>query len=86
MAQIKDILCHISVEIADRKRICHRHRRKHSIQSGEACLIVKDGSGYKRNYCLPYAIDLLKAARSRINEISNDLGLGKDGLPSGGNE
>jgi hypothetical protein len=51
MPKIRDIICHVSVEIASRSRICHRNRKEHSIQRGEACLVVKDDSGGKKNYC-----------------------------------
>ena len=56
----RDVLKHVCVEIAERRRKCHRDKN-HSISKGEKCLVVVDGSfGGSKNYdsvqtrsCLP---------------------------------
>jgi hypothetical protein len=73
MPKVRDIVCHVCVETASRSRICHRHRSEHSIQRGEACLVVKDGSGGKKNYCKSYAAEVLASAHRRLAGFEQEL-------------
>ncbi len=56
MAKIKQVLKHVCVETAKRKRMCHRDRDSHEISSGTQCLVIKDeASSSKRNPAQFYA-------------------------------
>ena len=73
MAKVKDVLIHVIVETAARKRKCHRSK-KHSVSAGSACMVVKDGL-YKRNYCGECAGEILSLARARLASIRQQLGI-----------
>jgi hypothetical protein len=76
MPKIRDVLTHVSVEMAIRQRICHRNRQEHSVDKGELCLVIKDSStGGKKNYCTDCAPAILDRAKSRLAEIETELGL-----------
>jgi hypothetical protein len=75
MPKVRDIICRVSVEIAERKRICHRHRNGYSIFGGEACLVVRDDSGGKKNYCKVCAAEILISAKRRLAKFEQDLGV-----------
>lgn len=77
MPRIKSVLGHVSVEVAQRKRICYRHRAgktAHDIVKGEACLVVQGTDGGKRNYCRDAADDILSKAEAELGELRADLG------------
>jgi hypothetical protein len=63
----------ISAEVvpAGRKRKCY-HAQKHVIVKGDLCLEVKDGMALK-GYCVPCAIAMIEAARSRLDEFRSAL-------------
>jgi hypothetical protein len=63
------------VEEAQRRRICHRKRGKHSIEKGAVCLVISDENGRPKNYCIACAPEILKKAQQRIAEFSAALGL-----------
>lgn len=74
MHQIKDIIIHVSVEVAGRTRKCHHSRGKHSISKGEPCLVIKGGSyNAARNYCRECAEPILKKAELRLAEICSRI-------------
>jgi hypothetical protein len=73
MAQVKDILVHVEVEIAGARRICHRDRKKHSITKGIACLAVYESDGQRRNYCGPCAKAILTKAKIKLAGIEEQL-------------
>ena len=70
MAQIRDILVHVSASEAVHKRKCHK-MSKHEIKSGEAFLEVRNskGLGYK-NYCLECARPIMGLATEKIAELN----------------
>lgn len=75
MPKVRDILVHVSVETAERRRKCHRNR-KHSIQQGDGCLVIKGGAfNSKRNYCQQCAAEILGRARKRLAEFNGGLRL-----------
>lgn len=77
MAKVRDILCHVTVEVAASRRKCHRSRGKHSIAKDVAHLAVKGGPfGARQNYCATCAKSMLSSARMRLNELELQLGLG----------
>jgi len=66
--KVKDVLVHVVVEVAVRKRKCHRSRGKHDIRAGESCLVVRDGLS-PRNYCRDCSTPILEFAASRLTEL-----------------
>lgn len=70
MPAVKDILRHVSTEVAGRKRKCYRYPTKHVITKGELCLVVKDGSQTKNTYCLICAHEILHKAQIRLTDLT----------------
>jgi len=78
MPQIKSVLGHVSVETAQRMRICYRHRAgksAHNVVKGEACLVVHGADGSDRNYCRDAADEILSKAQSDLNALTSALSL-----------
>lgn len=78
MPQVKSVLGHVSVETAQRKRICYRHRSgkaAHDIVKEDACLVVRGTDGGQRNYCRDAAHDILSKAQVELDEMMSALGL-----------
>ncbi len=75
MPQIRDVLTHVWVEVAVRRRICHRNRNEHGIEAGESCLVIKDAAGGKKNYCTECAPAILNLASERVAELEAELGI-----------
>jgi hypothetical protein len=73
MAAIRDIVAHVDIEVAERKRICHRNRRKHSVLSGQKCLAIHEHDGGRKNYCLPCAIEILGKAKAKLFALEQDI-------------
>lgn len=70
----RDIVKHVSVEIAKAKRKCHRSKQ-HRIAMGETCVVIKEGSfGSSKNYCAVCAIEILNAADQRLLGLRQELG------------
>jgi hypothetical protein len=75
MAQTRDILIHVSVGTAIRRRKCHHSRGKHHIVSGERFLMIREGSGLgSKNYCKVCAAPMLAAAKEKFVSIIQALG------------
>ena len=75
MAQIRDILVHVSVENAKGQRSCTR-KKKRKIAKGEACLVVKTGAmNSPKSYCQENAHPMLDKAWHKLNEIYASLDL-----------
>lgn len=75
MPKVRDVLTHVTVETAKRKRICHRDRVDgHSIPSGIRCLVIKDAAtGGSKNYCLDHGNEILDAAEKRLGGLRTEL-------------
>ncbi|MCP5069702.1 MAG: hypothetical protein GY946_24305 [bacterium] len=73
MPAVRRILGHVSVEIAAAKRKCHRNSKHHKISKGEACLVIRDSSGSKKNYCGECAPAILDIAQTDLDEIADRL-------------
>lgn len=58
MPAVKNILKHVRVEQAVRKRTCERNRVKHIIKAGDHCLVIQDGQEVP-NYCFNCAGEIL---------------------------
>jgi hypothetical protein len=78
MAQVKRLLLHVAVELAERRRTCHRNRRKHVITTGMACLAVFEGPrGTRRNYCPECALPILRLAQEDVTALVRALEAGE---------
>ena len=74
MAKTRDILGHVQVEVAERRRKCHHSRGEHSIPQDTAHLTVKGGSfGARKNYCPECARQILDLAKSRLDDMERAL-------------
>jgi predicted phosphoribosyltransferase len=74
MPKVRDILNHASVEVASRKRICHRKRNDHSVLAGQPCLVVKDGATMgSKNYCATCSAEILDQAKAKIASLEKQL-------------
>jgi hypothetical protein len=70
----RDILKHVSVEIAKARRKCYRDR-SHQIAKGERCLVIREGSfGGSKNYCSVCAAAILTAAESKQAALRRGIG------------
>jgi hypothetical protein len=76
MPKVKQIMKHVSVEEALRKRKCHRKPTAHTIAKDEVCLVVKDeASGGSRNYCSECAEPILDQAQDDLDTLRAELEL-----------
>jgi hypothetical protein len=74
VAKIRQLFNAASIETAKRRRICHHNRKKHSIQAGERCLVLKDpSSGAAKNYCVECARDILTRAEVDLVDLRTQL-------------
>lgn len=70
----RDLLKHVSVEVAERRRKCHRDK-DHSISTGERCLVVAEGSfGGAKNYCSRCAGPILSAVATKHQKLVQEMG------------
>jgi len=72
MPRVRDVLGHVSVEVAAKRRKCHRSAGKHGIQAGDCCLVVREGLG-RRNYCRECSAPILAFATTRLTELQHAL-------------
>ncbi len=73
MGKTRDVLGHVSVEVAGKKRVCHRDR-SHAIHGGEPCLAILGGPrNARKNYCRVCARAILDCARGRLADIEQNL-------------
>lgn len=74
MAKVRQVLGHVSVEVAQRRRVCHRNRRQHSIAKDVACLVVRDpATGNSKNYCFRCAEAILDRAEDDLEALRAEL-------------
>jgi hypothetical protein len=69
MAAVKDVLRHVSAEVAGRKRKCYRKPNAHVITKGDPCLVVRDGPQQQRTYCVDCAREILDKAQARLDKL-----------------
>lgn len=73
MAKIRDVLKHVSVEVASRKRKCHRDS-KHTISGGTSCLVIKEGMmAGSKNYCSTCAVEILTVAEAKLLQLGRGI-------------
>jgi len=74
MARIRDILTHVSVETAIRRRKCHRSSA-HSVRAGGQFLSIRETQTLgSKNYCARYARDILQVAEGRLADLRRVFG------------
>jgi hypothetical protein len=74
VAKVRQLLNGASVEVALRRRICHRNRKGHSIAANTRCLVVKDpASGGSKNYCPECADEILLRVDVDLAALRNEL-------------
>lgn len=82
MPAVKNILKHVSGEIAGKRRRCYRQRR-HVISKGDPCLVVQDGAQSQTTYCAVCAADILSKADDALASLNAHFGRsGEDGTSS----
>ncbi len=73
MAKPRDILVHVSIDQAVRKRKCH-HSKKHGVSAGAKCLLVRERNNLgSKNYCADCAREILGAAGQKLAGLSQEL-------------
>jgi hypothetical protein len=76
MPKVREVLAHVSVETAERRRICHRNRESHAIAKGEVCLVIREtASSGSKNYCRVCAAPILGQAVQDLVDLRGALGL-----------
>ncbi len=76
MPKVRDILINVAVEVAQRKRKCHRKPDAHTILGGQHCLVIKDPTdGSKKNYCCGCAQEILGTAQTKLSGLRTQLQL-----------
>jgi hypothetical protein len=68
MAAVKNILKHVGVEVAGRRRKCYR-KKSHVIAKGERCLVVRDGPQNRTTYCRICASEILEKADVSLADL-----------------
>ncbi|MGE3446668.1 MAG: hypothetical protein AB7H92_03690 [Microbacteriaceae bacterium] len=70
MPAVKDVLRHVTIETAGKRRKCYRHPKDHVIVKGEQCMVVKDGPQDQSTYCLTCASEILQLAQTRLADLA----------------
>lgn len=73
MPAVKDILKHVRVDVAGKRRKRNR-KRDHVIAKGDACLVVRDGAQRQSTYCTTCAADILAKADSSLKDLHTHIG------------
>lgn len=73
MPAVKDVMRHVTIEVAGRQRKCYRHPRKHLIMKGERCLVVAAGPQDRSTYCVECAWEILQLAQRRLDNLSQRI-------------
>lgn len=73
MAQVRDIVIHVSADVASRKRKCHRSK-KHFISGNYVFLSIRQSNGLgSKNYCSVCANEILNQAIKKLQDIQARL-------------
>lgn len=75
MAAVKNVLKHVSTEVAGRKRRCYR-KQTHTIVKGETCLVVRDGPQKETTYCAACAAEILAKADESLASLHEAFRVG----------
>lgn len=77
MPRPKQMIKRSCVEVAERRRTCKF--TKESIAKGAVCLIVYDGPRDRSCYSREVALEMIRLARERLDELEQDLWKDQDG-------
>ena len=83
MARARNVLKHVIVEVAQKKRRCHRDK-SHAIQKDTLCLVVVEQRGNKRNYCVLCAQPIVDLAAGHLEGLYRDLRIARPALTTTG--
>ena len=78
MAAVKNILKHVSAEVAGRRRKCYR-KKTHVILKGEPCLVVRDAPQSQTTYCAVCASEILAKANTELADLHRHFAAPHDG-------
>lgn len=78
MAAVKDVLKHVSTQVAGRKRRCYR-KRAHTILKGQTCLVVRDSPQSQTTYCSVCAAEILTKADDSLMTLRAGFGASDEG-------
>lgn len=74
MPQIRKVLGHVKVEVAEKKRKCHRDSKCAGISKGERCLAIYEGvPATRKNYCPEHAKPILAIAGGQLKTLNETL-------------
>lgn len=74
MPKIREVLGHVSVQTAGRKRKCTRKPAAHSIAKGDECLVIRGGPyNAEQSYCGECAEPILATAEQHIAQLRSKL-------------
>jgi hypothetical protein len=71
MPRVKSLVKKWRIEVAQRARHCKHNRR--TIQKGELCLVVTEGTQERSNYCREVALEMVAVARSELESLDRGL-------------
>ncbi len=71
MPRLKQMVKSTEVEIAKAKRTCKFSGK--AIVKGSVCLVVYDGPRDRSCYSQPIALEMIRLARTRLDELENEL-------------
>ena len=71
MVRVKSLLKRVEVETVKTKRTCKNSGA--AIVKGEVCIVVHDGIYDRNPYSRRVALQMIKAARLRLDEIESSL-------------
>ena len=75
MPKVREVIGHVTVEVAKRKRKCTRMPKKHSILQGETCLVIKGGTyNAPQSYCKECGLEIISVAEAAIQDFLSALG------------
>lgn len=72
MPAVRNVLKHLEIQTAKRKRVCARNRSSHRISKGDKCLVIQDGQD-SPNYCISCAREILTVAKSTLASLETEL-------------
>ena len=72
MPRHKQMVKRCSVEVAKARRTCKFSNT--SITKGAECLVVYDGPRDRSAYCCEVALEMIRFARVRLDELERELG------------
>lgn len=73
MSKVRRVLGAVSVEVAQRRRLCYHDRKHHSIEGGSVCLVIKEPGSGQKNYCATCGMEILDRAADDLAALRRTL-------------